>query len=247
MITRIRDLVKEELKRVVNNIRNVVAIFAFILFVSLFPVIMFVTNLSEIPIEGKIIIDTVVYAFIRVYFFTYTVSLAVFTVFTVSMDIFISDKKEKALDVLLALPVSLRTIWLAKSITLFIISYLASVIATGIFIISINLFLMRGFIYLPDILMWLYVVTVLPIIIFLIISLTSILQLALKRYTVVNLSLFLVAFIVTGVPSFLISRLSQLNTSTYFWIYVGIAIILAMLNALIQRILLDKERIILSS
>ena len=120
-------------------------------------------------------------------------------------------------------------------------------IATGIFIISINLFLMRGFIYLPDILMWLYVVTVLPIIIFLIISLTSILQLALKRYTVVNLSLFLVAFIVTGVPSFLISRLSQLNTSTYFWIYVGIAIILAMLNALIQRILLDKERIILSS
>ena len=89
MITRIRDLVKEELKRVVNNIRNMVAIFAFILFVSLFPVIMFVTNLSEIPIEGKIIIDTVVYAFIRVYFFTYTVSLAVFTVFTVSMDIFI--------------------------------------------------------------------------------------------------------------------------------------------------------------
>jgi ABC-type transport system involved in multi-copper enzyme maturation permease subunit len=247
MITRIRDLVKEELKRVVNNIRNVVAIFAFILFVSLFPVIMFVTNLSEIPVERNITIDTLVYAFIRVYFFTYTVSLAVFTVFTVSMDIFISDKKEKALDVLLALPVSLRTIWLAKSITLFIISYLASVIATCIFIISINLFLMRGFIYLPDILMWLYEVTVLPIIIFLIISLTSILQLALKRYTVVNFSLFLVAFIVTGVPSFLISRLSQLNTSTYFWIYVGIAIILAMLNALIQRVLLDKERIILSS
>jgi hypothetical protein len=247
MIIRIRDLVTEELKRIISNTRNVAVIFAFVVFVSLMPAILLAISLPEISIGGQVTIDKVVQAFIQVYFFTYTVSIAIFIVFTLSMDIFISDKKEKALEVLLAGPLSLRTLWLAKSTALFIISYSASVAATGFFIISVNLFLGRGFIYLPDILMWLYGTTVLPIIIFLIISLAGIGQMALKKFSAVNFFLFLVAFLVMGIPSFLISRLALLNTSAFFWMYVGIAIVLLLLAVWMQRMLLDKERVILSS
>jgi len=247
MIVRMRELVLEELKRSLSNTRNLAVIIAFVIFVSVVPPIILATALPEIPVGGPVTKEMLVNAFIRIYFFTYTISLAVFIIHAISMDVFITDKKEKALDVLLTGPVSIRTLWLAKSASLFVISYPAALSASALFIVSTNLILQEGFKYLPDLLMWVYAITILPSIIFLVIALAGILQMVLKRFSAVNFFLFLIAFIVMGVPSLLISRLAEFDARALFGLYAAITLIMALATAWLQKALLDKERIVLSS
>jgi len=242
----INILAIEETKRALSNKRNLAVIFGFIIFASLVPAVILSATLKEIPKNIPISKDELIISFIKLYFFTYSISLALFIIHAISMDIFVSDKKERALEVLLTYPISVRTLWLAKSLALFTISYPSAVITSGLFIISANILIAKGWRYFPDVLMLVYAVTLLPILIFLVIALAGVWQLIARRFSAVNFILFLIAFIVMGVPSFLVSRLSVIHTTTFVGIYLIISIVLALIIFFVERLFLTKERVVLS-
>lgn len=108
--------------------------------------------------------------FVKIYFFTYTISLAVFLVHNMFMDIFISDKKERALEALLCSPLSVREIWMSKVLALFLINYQIALLAIMVFVIGSNLMIVGKIYYLEDCLMWVYSFITLLIIVILIIG-----------------------------------------------------------------------------
>lgn len=239
-------VIGEELKRVLNYNRNIAVIVGFFVFMSFIPAVILKESMKHMPAGVNLTQAEMLKAFIRMYFFTYTVSLAVFLVQSISMDVFIADKKEKALDVLLAGPISIRELLMAKTLALFSIVYPIALLATLIFIIAANLFVAGRISYLPDYLMWIYLFTVLPVLSLSVTGISGAWQMVSKRFSAANFFLFLIAFIVMGIPSFLVSRMANVDTVAFMWIYGPITLSLVVILMLVMRFFLNKERIVLN-
>lgn len=247
MISEIFIIASEELKRIWCYKRNVAIIVAFMMFIIVVPVVVLNAALQEVPASSPISRFELLKAFVKIFLFSYSIALAAFLVHGISMDVFISDKKEKALEVLLSGPVSLRGLWLGKTLSLFLVSYPCALFATIAFIISGNYVVTGSISYLPDYAMWAYLFTILPLLCFFIIGITGIGQLVARRFTGVNFMLFLVAFIVMFIPSFIMQKFATVNTGKFIFLYTLITVIIGVATLLFERIMLTKERIVLSS
>lgn len=236
----------EELKRIMSYNRNVAVMLAFFLFVSFVPIFVLKQGIQELP-TGVASPAQMLREFTRLFFFTYSVSLVIFLIHAISMDIFISDKKEGALVFLLTTPIGLKNLWLAKSLALFILGYSTTLLSTLVFVICANLILLGKVTCLPDSIMVFYLFSVLPVLIFSTTTLAGLGQIIARRFSAINFFLFLIAFVVMGIPSFLVNRLTVVNTSVFFWIYSGVTVFVVITVVIAQKIFLNKERVVLSS
>lgn len=240
------SIVGEEIKRILSYNRSIAVLIVFFIFMVFVPTIILKVNLNEVPKGVDLSQVDMFKVFIKIYFFTYTVSLAVFLVHSMSMDTFITDKKERALEALLCSPLSVKEIWMSKVLALFLISYPIALLATMVFVVGSNLMIVGKIYYLPDGLMWIYLFTILPMLTFSVTGISGIWQMVSKRFSAVNFLLFLIAFIIMWVPPFLVSRIDNFNTSTFMWIYSFITLLIIVILIISVRLFLDKERIVLN-
>lgn len=237
------SIATEETKRIVSYARNMTVIVLFILFFTVAPVFMFDEIINELSKILSVELEYIINSLFKFFVFSFLLSCSLFVIFTISMDTFVSDKKERALDSVLAAPVSLNDVWLGKSAALFIISYLTSIISTLGF--SLTLYILYGH-WPKDILSWVYLFTIFPVLTFSLISLAGIAQLISKRFVGISTGIFYISFIFMFLSSFLVNQLLTIKPLYLFGIYTSVAILLIFFNWIARKKIFTKEKIILS-
>lgn len=233
----------EELKRIISYYKNVVITILFLGFFVVVPVVLFNRIIEELAVKDVVPIAGLVEGLYKFYVFSYLFSCAMFIIYTISMDTFISDKKEKALDVVLSTPMSLSDLWIGKTAALFTISYGASLVAA--FGFAAVLSSIHG-IWPGDWATFVYLFLVFPILTFSLIALGGVGQLISKRFTGVNSLLFFIAFFIIFVSSFLVERLLELNSTLLLAAYLGLALLLILVNYISYKTFFNKEKVVLT-
>lgn len=236
-------IAQEEFKRIISYNKNIVITFLFLLFFTFVPAFMFNKIIEELSLELLIPTDKLVNDLYKFYIFTFLLSCAMLVIYTVSMDTFLSDKKERALDALLSTPISLSDLWIGKSLALFALSYITCVLAAlGFALILFVLFQS----WPSDWATWIYLFTIFPIMSISLIALGGIGQLVSKRFVGVNMTLFFIGFTVMFISSFLVERLLTVNSLLLLGIFAAISLLIVLANYYSCKTYFTKERIILS-
>jgi ABC-2 type transport system permease protein len=158
----------------------------------------------------------------------------------------IIEKIKRSIESLLCTPLSLRQVWLGKSLAVFLPSVVLGLVCTlGItgammYVIASK----SGYWILPGIAPMIATMIMIPVIVFLISTIAVILQLLIVNIRLVNIVFIAVIF---GV-GFSLSNFLSIASSSWGIIYVSLAVaaVLALLVYYLSR-LLTKEKIILSS
>ena len=236
-------IAQEELKRIVSYNKNIVITFLFLLFFTFVPAFMFNKIINELALELLIPINQLVNGLYKFYIFTFLFSCAMFIIYTVSMDTFLSNKKEKALDAVLSTPIFLSDLWIGKSLALFALSYTTCVIAA----LGFALILYVLFEAWPrDWATWVYLFSIFPVMNVSLIALGGIGQLVSKRFVGVNMTLFFIGFTVMFICSFLVERLLRVNSVLLLAIFAAITMLFVLANYVSYKTYFTKEKIILS-
>lgn len=233
----------EEIKRIISYARNLTVIILFILFFTFAPTFMFDEVIKEVTQTLHIAIEFMIDGIFKFYIFSFLLSCSMFIIFTISMDTFVSDKKERALDSILATPVSLNDVWLGKTAALFMVSYLTSLISTIGF--CITLYILYGY-WPKDVVSWVFLFTIFPVMAFALIALAGMGQLISKRFVGISTGIFYIGFILMFVSSFLVKDLIAIKPLYLLGIYTAIAIVFVLLNYVLSKKTFTKEKIILS-
>jgi len=238
-----RIIAYEEFKRIVGYSKNVVITILFLIFFTAVPAFMFYKIIEEIAAEQLIPIDQLVNGLFKFYLFTFLLSCAMFVIYTVSMDTFISDKKERALDVVLSTPISLSDLWIGKTTALFILSYGTCVLsALGFGYILYHLY----DVWPGDWTAWTFLFSIFPILNFSLIALGGIGQLVSKRFVGINTTLFFIAFAMMFVSSFLVEKLMNVNAVYLLCVFLLLTLAIVLGNYISFKTYFSKEKIILS-
>lgn len=235
-----------EARRAVECKKSVAVVFAFVLFYAFFPTVIVREIVRELPAGAGVSVRSVTSAFVNLYCFVYALSMALFIVQTLSMDVFVSDKRSGAMAVQMACPVSVRVLWASKSLAVAVVGYASTLLATVLFNVALPR-VVPGHAGAPDLWALLYVTVVLPVLVAEIASTAGAAQMLSKSYSSMNFMLFALAFVILGVPSFLASKMTQVRPEHMFAIYTGIAVSLLVWLLWVSQRLIDKQRIVLTS
>lgn len=238
-------IVQEELVRILEHKKNLLLIVLFLLYILVVPFILISLFDRQVILEHNIRFLDLFQMFSNIYYYIYLVSLPIFLVYGLSLDTFISAKKEKAIEALLCTPISLEDLLYGKVLALLIISYGSALFSALIFTITGSIFFL-GQVFLPQWPVWLYFFLILPAMLFGIICLAAIGQLIAKRFTGVNFVFFLIAFVFMFIPSFFLNRFIFFNAQLFLYFYGFLAILLLICQRVVVKKLLTKESIILS-
>ncbi len=158
----------------------------------------------------------------------------------------VMDKAKHTLESLLATPMSLRKIWLGKSLSVALPSILISLFVTFLIIIFLNIAIINPKVdsfVLPGALSIATSLIITPLMTFLVVAIVSVLQLTIANPRIANLA-FSVIFL--GIYIYL-QTISKPSVTWYFaLIYLSAMVVLVGITALLDRIL-TKEKIVLSS
>lgn len=239
-------LTKEEIKRILAYKKNIVYIIFFIAFEIIVPLLSLQQIVQEYVSQQISPSPTLFQLYTKLFAYAYVVSLGIFIAHGVSLDNFISDKQEKAIEIMLTTPLSLGKILLIKTFALFILSYLSMVFAFISFVVISNLFLVGYFIHAPETPIWIVLFIVYPFTCFSAIALMGICLLIAHRATAVNFIAFIVAFLLMVLPSFFTTNFLMASTSKLTLMYVKITILLVIVVLICKKLLLKKEKVVLS-
>lgn len=184
--------------------------------------------------------------FTKMFTYSYTVSLGIFIAYGLSIDNFVSDKQNKTLETILATPLSLESLWLAKSLALFLLSYFSMIVVFISYILSANLLIAGSFVYIPEIFIWVSLLAVFPFTCISAICLVGIGILVSRKVAAVNFITFTIAFLLMFIPSFFRSEFVEISTDLLTLIYAGITAILFIIVFICRKVLLQKEKVVLS-
>ncbi|MBM4432900.1 MAG: hypothetical protein FJ025_02760 [Chloroflexi bacterium] len=156
----------------------------------------------------------------------------------------IMDKSKRTLESLLATPVSLRQIWLGKSLAVTLPSVIIAILVSLLTILAMNLAIVKplfGSFIVPSPISFVIGLVIVPVIVFLVVSLVTFLQLIWANPRIAN---FIFTVVFFGV------YFTTITGATSSWnltlIFIIVVILLAALTVFIARFL-TKDRVVLSS
>lgn len=154
------------------------------------------------------------------------------------------DKTKRSIESLLATPLSLHQVWLAKSLAVTLPSSIIGLAVSVIMVIVINIvvFIPNVGLIIPGALSLVTSIILIPVVTFFVVSIVTCLQLIITNPRLASLIftiLFLLVFFSTSVSQIGL----RLNFSV---IYIIVIVVLAAVNLYLSRFL-TKERIVLSS
>ncbi len=154
------------------------------------------------------------------------------------------DKAKRTLESLLATPLSLRQVWMGKSLAVALPSIAISLVVSAAVIVVINLVIVRpavGAFIIPGVRPVITALITIPLLTFLLVSLVSYLQLVMTNPRIASFAFTLVFL------ALYFSTITELNTRIDFsMIYLILAVILGFL-ALVADRFLTREKVVLSS
>jgi ABC-2 type transport system permease protein len=157
------------------------------------------------------------------------------------------EKVKRSIESLLCTPLSLRQIWLGKTLAVFLPSVILGLVFTFGGIAGINQFLLApelGHFIMPGAAPLVAILVTVPMIVFFLASLLIALQLIIANIRWINSALMAAIFIV----GFALSPALKFGPSSWSVVFVslGVAVALALVATYLSR-LVTKERIVLSS
>jgi ABC-2 type transport system permease protein len=168
--------------------------------------------------------------------------LGVFVSYTFDAQVFLREKVDNVIETLLCAPVSLRQVWLSKTLGVTLISYLITLLAMAVLVIVTSLRLQA--VTLPSLSIIAYLLLVVPVFIAAFAGLYGLAQMALglRENRFIGLIIFLPLFIgLSAIPSILGSGLAV------SWLAAGIvlagSLLLLALAGFLSRFI-SKERIV---
>jgi len=236
------SLAKEEIGRILAYKKNVVYIIFFIAFETMVPIFALQQMMQEYIYPSP----TLFQLYTKLFAYAYALSLGIFIAYGVSMDNFISDKQRKAIETMLTTPLSLGKLLLTKTLAIFLLSYFSMIFAFILFLVISNLLLVGYFVYVPELSIWATLFAVYPLTCFSAIALMGIGLLIARRPTAVNFTTFIIAFILTVLPSFFTIDFIKTSADSLTLIYAEITVLLAITALICKKLLLKKEKVTLS-
>ena len=153
---------------------------------------------------------------------------------------FMVEKAEQTIETLLTTPLSLRAIWLGKTISIFVLSYSLALINGFALILILNFFSEGTIFIVPSLSGWLNLLVATPVLTFAFIALAGLAEMLFMQPRAGQFLAFIIFFIVYRVG------LTWTPTTSLVGIIYGIvAFILIIIMILVSRFL-ARERIILS-
>jgi ABC-2 type transport system permease protein len=157
----------------------------------------------------------------------------------------ILDKSKRSIESLMATPLSLRQVWIAKDLAVTIPGSIIGVVMSILVIIVINAVAYipaMGVIVVPDILSLITGIILVPLLTFFVVGIVTCLQLILSNPRLASF-IFSILFLVAFLPTVFTQYGLQLN---YTVIYLIVILVFLCVNYFLSRFL-TKERIVLSS
>jgi ABC-2 type transport system permease protein len=157
----------------------------------------------------------------------------------------ILDKSKRSIESLLATPLSMRQVWIAKDLAVTIPGSIIGVVMSILVIAVINAVAYMpalGVIVLPDILSLVTGIILVPLLTFFVVGIVTCLQLILSNPRLASF-IFSILFLVAFLPTVFTQYGLQLN---YTVIYLIVILVFLGINYFMSRFL-TKERIVLSS
>jgi ABC-2 type transport system permease protein len=158
----------------------------------------------------------------------------------------VMDKAKRTLESLMATPLSLRQIWLGKSLAVALPSLLISLPVSCIAIVALNLAVVEPKVetfIIPDALPIIIGLIITPLVTFFVVAIVSFLQL-----TITNPRIASLAFSLIFIGIYIYTQTISKPTVTWYFalIYLSAMLVLVGITALLDRIL-TKEKVVLSS
>lgn len=243
----ISSLTREEIKRILAYKKNIAYIIFFIAFEIIAPLLALQQTVQEYISQQILPPPTLFQSYTKFFAYAYVISLGIFIAYGVSIDNFISDKRDKVIETMLAAPLPLGRMLLVKTLAIFILSYFSMVFAFIFFVVISNFLFIGHLIYVPEVQIWIALFAIYPFTCFSAIALIGIGLLTIRRATIVNLIAFAVAFLLMVLPSLFTTDFLKASTSTLTLTYMEATIFLAIVTSICKRLLLKKERVVLSA
>lgn len=235
------SITEEEIKRLLSYRRNFIYILACIAMY-----LISINILRELVQEQIFPMIVLLQLFTKMFTYSYAVSLGILVAYGLSIDSFASDKQNKALETILTTPLSLGSLWLAKSLALFILSYPSTIIVFISYVLSANLLIASSFVYMPETPIWISLLAIFPFTCLSIIGLIGIGILVSRRVTAVNFITFLSAFLLMFIPSFLKLGFMGMSADLFASAYAGITAILLITVFICKNSYYKKKKLCLA-
>lgn len=191
-------------------------------------------DVLRLAIQG--VIDTTMYTLPLILNMLFSSFLSTYSV--------IMDKAKRTLESLMATPLSLRQIWVGKSLAITLPSIGATLVISLLVLVLLNrIFVVPavGSPVIPDVLSVVSGLLIVPVIAFLVAMIVTLLQLVMSNPRIANF-----AFIALFMAVFFATTLRLAPSWNFSLTYVVVAVFLTMVNLLLARFL-TKERVVLSS
>jgi len=231
-----------EVKRVCYK-KNLGMMIGFPVFFLIFSLYALNAVLGELPFPKTVIVES----FLKFFLFIYSISLGLFIAYAFSMDVYIADKKDKALETLCSSPLSIRDIWMGKTLAMISLGYPAALVTSILFWIVANFMVFGTIAIFPEPIMWLHLFALVPVALFSMVGLGGIGQLISKRYAGASLIFFFIAFSMVWVPSMFPKEIAMISPTTLFLYFAAATIVLISALYIGVKLLLNKEKIVLSA
>jgi ABC-2 type transport system permease protein len=221
---------KKEFKEIFSNRMNVGISIVFALFFSIYQVF----SISNIE-SGQVVVS------MDNSIFVISAAIGFFISYVAAAQVFLREKMNRVIETLLCSPANLRQIWLGKILAITLFAYIISIISTLIIVIGTG-FRTQNFV-VPDAVIFLHVLIVVPVFILAFTGLMGFLQLLLgiREIRILNLVVFVPVFILIYTLGFSPGD----NVST--WLHTLIILVVSLVVLFITAYLtshLSKERII---
>jgi ABC-2 type transport system permease protein len=221
---------KKELREIFSNRMNVGISIVFALFFSIYQVF----NISMMESEQFFVsLDNSI--------FVMSAAIGFFISYVVVAQVFLREKMNRVIETLLCSPANLRQIWLGKIMAVTFFAYIISIISTLIIVIGTG-FRTQNFV-VPEPVIFLHVLIVVPVFILAFTGLMGFLQLLLgiREIRILNLVVFVPVFALIYTLGF------SLGGEIPIWLYTLIILVVSLVVLFITAHLtshLSKERII---
>jgi ABC-2 type transport system permease protein len=193
-------------------------------------------TLDQIRLAGGSVIDAMVYTLPLIFTMLLCSALVAYSI--------AMDKAKRTLESLMSTPMSLRQIWLGKSLAVALPGVVIATIVTLLIVMALNFTIAMpraGGLILPGVLPLVSSLVIIPVMTFVVVALVSFLQLVMTNQRLPNLLFIIIFFAI---------YFSSVTGAAAGWdfsvIYLMAIVVLAVATIILSRFL-NKDRVILSS
>jgi ABC-2 type transport system permease protein len=175
------------------------------------------------------------------YFIFYSIMTVLLLAYSANYNIFLQDKIKKTIHSLLSTPLNIKTIWLGKTLAIFTVGYILSLILSFIFLLILNNYIVPDKNIFPSIYGIISLLVINPFICILLIGNIGILTLVSKDETKVR-----IGFLVFLVAPLFFLKPEKLNVDLSILPYQIIVVLVLFIITYISLKFLSNEKVILS-